>query len=110
MFTLKEYRKGKAIIRQGTHGTSAFILKKGRVEVTREDNGQVKKICELKENDVFGEMAMVSDKPRMATVRALEDCQVAILTQESFMKLPNTNPAVARIKKIMVDRLKGKKG
>ena len=33
MFVIKEYRHGKKIIRQGTHGTSAFLIKKGTVEV-----------------------------------------------------------------------------
>jgi CRP-like cAMP-binding protein len=37
MFVIKEYRQGKKIIRQGTHGTSAFLIKKGTVEVSLED-------------------------------------------------------------------------
>ncbi len=107
MFVTKEYRKGKAIIRQGTHGTSAFILKKGRVEVSRVDeNGKKQVITILNENDLFGEMAMVSSKPRTASVIALEECEVAILTRERFLALPDTNPAVLRIKKIMKDRIK----
>jgi len=108
-FSTKEFRKGKAIVRQGTHGTSAFIIKKGTVEVTQEVEGQVKKICELTVNDIFGEMALISDKPRTATVRAITECEVAILTKETFMNLPDTNPAVLRVKKIMLDRLAGKK-
>ena len=111
MFESKDYRKGKSIVRQGTHGTSAFLIKKGKVEVwVTDENGQKKVIVELKEGDVFGEMALISNKPRTATVTALEDCQVDILTQQSFLKLPENNPAVVRIKKIMLDRIQGKKG
>ncbi len=110
MFESKDYRKGKSIVRQGTHGTSAFLIKKGKVEVwVTDDNGQKKVIVQLKEGDVFGEMAMISNKPRTATVTALEDCQVDVLTQEKFLKLPENNPAVVRIKKIMLDRIQGKK-
>ena len=105
MFVLKEFRKGKVIVRQGTHGTSAFILKKGRVVVSQVDaNGNKKIIAELKESDLFGEMAMISNNPRMASVTALEDCVVAVLTREKFLQLPDSNPAVVRIKKIMKDR------
>ena len=105
MFETKDYRKGKAIIRQGTHGTSAFLIKNGSVEVwVTGQNGQKKVIAELKKGDVFGEMAMISNKPRMATVTALENCQVDVLTQENFLKLPENNPAVVRIKKIMLER------
>ena len=111
MFESKDYRKGKSIVRQGTHGTSAFLIKKGKVEVwVTDDNGQKKVIVELKEGDVFGEMAMISNKPRTANVTALEPCQVDILTQEKFLKLPENNPAVVRIKKIMLDRIQGRKG
>jgi len=108
-FSTKQFRKGKAIVRQGTHGTSAFIIKKGTVEVTQEVDGQVRRICELTVNDIFGEMALISDKPRTATVRAITECEVAILTQETFLKLPDKNPAVLRVKKIMLERIKGKK-
>lgn len=107
MFVTKQYRKGKAIIRQGTHGTSAFILKKGTVEVSRVDeNGEKQIITILKESDLFGEMAMVSSKPRSASVIALEECEVSVLTRERFLALPDDNPAVLRIKKIMKDRTK----
>ena len=61
MVVIKEYRHGKKIIRQGTHGTSAFLIKKGMVEVSLEDaEGNKKVFAKLKENDLFGEMAMIS--------------------------------------------------
>ena len=83
MFVIKEYRKRNKIIRQGTHGTSAFLIKKGKVEVYQEDaEGNKKVLAELKENDLFGEMAMISAGERSASVIALEDCEVAILTRD----------------------------
>ena len=106
MFVIKEYRKGKKIVRQGTHGTSAFLIKKGKVEGYREDaDGNKKVIAQLKENDLFGEMAMTSAETRSASVIALEDCEVAVLTREKFLALPDTSPAVVRLKTIMKERL-----
>lgn len=110
MFVIKEYRKGKKIVRQGTHGTSAFLIKKGAVEVYLEDaEGNKKVLAKLKENDLFGEMALISAGKRTASVVALEDCEVAILTREKFLDLPDTSPAVIRLKNIMRERLKGLK-
>ena len=110
MFVIKEYRKGKKIVRQGTHGTSAFLIKKGKVEVYQEDaEGNKKVLAELKENDLFGEMAMISADARTASVVALEDCEVAILTRDKFLALPETSPAVVRLQSIMKERLKNKK-
>ena len=83
MFVIKEYRKRNKIIRQGTHGISAFLIKKGKVEVYQDNaEGNKKVLAELKENDLFGEMAMISAVERSASVIALEDCEVAILTRD----------------------------
>ena len=61
MFVTKEYRKGKKIVRQDTHGPSAFLIKKGKVEVYIEDaEGNKKVLAQLKENALFGEMALIS--------------------------------------------------
>ncbi len=110
MFVTKEYRKGKKIVRQGTHGTSAFLIKKGTVEVYLENaEGNKIVLAQLKENDLFGEMALISAGERTATVIALEDCEVAVLTREKFLALPDTSPAVIRLKNIMKKRLKDKR-
>ena len=89
MFVIKEYRHGKKIIRQGTHGTSAFLIKKGTVEVSLEDaEGNKKVLAKLKENDLFGEMAMISACERTATVIALEDCEIAVLNPRKISRPP----------------------
>jgi CRP/FNR family transcriptional regulator, cyclic AMP receptor protein len=107
MFVIKEYRKGKTIVRQGTHGTSAFLIKKGKVEVfVTDDAGNKKVLASLKENDLFGEMAMISNDARTASVIALEDCELAILTRDKYLLLPDDNPAALRLKNLMIERRK----
>ncbi|QPJ61028.1 MAG: cyclic nucleotide-binding domain-containing protein [Candidatus Nitronauta litoralis] len=106
VFVRRKISKGKYIIRQGTHGTSAFIIERGTVEVFQIDaNGDKKELAVLKEKDVFGEMALISDCVRTANVRALEDCVVSVLTQEIYKKLPPDNPGIKRIRSIMTSRL-----
>lgn len=106
IFTKRDIPKGKFIIRQGTHGTSAFIIERGSVEVFQTDaNGNRKDLAVLKEKDVFGEMALISDCVRTANVRALEDCTLSVLTQEVYRKLPPDNPGIRRIRSIMSARL-----
>lgn len=107
MITRYEFRKGKPIIRQGTHGTSAFIIEKGRVEVVRVDEkGNRTVLTTLKEKDIFGEMGLIAGWQRTASVIALEDVVVGVLTRETFLTLPAAHPAVISIKKIMSERLK----
>ena len=77
------------------------------MEVYLEDaEGNKKVLAKLKENNLFGEMAMVSACERTATVIALEDCEIAVLTREKYLTLPDTSPAVIRLKNIMKERLK----
>lgn len=107
MFVIKEYRKGKTIVRQGTHGTSAFLIKKGTVEVfVTDSDGNKKVLANLKENDLFGEMAMISNDARSASVIATEDVEVAILTRDKYLLLPEDNPAAMRLKNLMIERKK----
>ena len=77
------------------------------MEVYLEDaEGNKKVLAKLKENNLFGEMAMISACERTAKVIALEDCEIAVLTREKFLILPDTCPAVIRLKNIMKERLK----
>ena len=77
------------------------------MEVYLEDaEGNKKVLAKLKENDLSGEMAMVSACERTATVIGLEDCEIAVLTREKYLTLPDTSPAVIRLKNIMKERLK----
>lgn len=69
-----------------------------------EDNKKV--LAQLKENDLFGEMALITACERTATVIAIEDCKIAVLTREKFLTLPDNSPAVVRLKSIMKQRLK----
>ncbi len=106
IYARREISKGKFIIRQGTHGTSAFIIEQGTVEVFQIDaQGNQKDLAILKEKDVFGEMALISDCVRTANVRALEDCVLSVLTQDVYRKLPPDNPGIRRIRSIMTSRL-----
>ena len=107
MITRHEFRKGKPIVRQGTHGTSAFIIEKGGVEVVRvDDKGNRTVLTTLKEKDIFGEMGLIAGWQRTASVIALDDVVVGVLPRETFLQLPPTHPAVVTIKKIMSERLK----
>ncbi|MFQ5483495.1 MAG: cyclic nucleotide-binding domain-containing protein [Nitrospinaceae bacterium] len=100
------YPKGRYIVRQGTHGTSAFIIERGEVEVFQMDSyGNKRVLAILKEQDVFGEIALMSNCLRTANVRALEDCKVAVLTRATFQKIPANHPVRKKFRKLMAERL-----
>lgn len=78
---------GEVIVRQGAPADKFFIIVDGEVEVVREDNGQQRTLATLKRGQFFGEMAILRDAPRMATVRALVPTTVFAMERDAFRGL-----------------------
>jgi len=95
------------IIREGSNKRNAFIIEKGRVEVSQRDEKGNKKIIAIRgEKEIIGEMTLLEGGSRCATVIALEDCTVSVLSLERFQDLPDSNPGVKAIRKIINERKK----
>ena len=86
----------------------AYIIKSGRVQVSKTlSNGEEQVIGILEQNDIFGEMSLIDSLPRSATVLALEDCTISVMTQETFNNLAQHNPeALMPILKVLAKRLR----
>ena len=104
----KYFKKGAKIIEEGTLSDCAYIIESGRVQVSKTmSNGEEQVIGILEENDIFGEMSLIDSLPRSATVLALEDCTISVMTPEIFNSLSKHNPeALMPILKILASRLK----
>jgi len=100
--------KGEVIFKEGNFADCAFIIEKGRVEISETgEDGTRKVIGILKENDIFGEMGLIDQMPRSATATALEDCVISVLTRESFENLSKHNPdALMPLLKVLSIRLR----
>ena len=86
----------------------AYIIESGRVQVSKTlSNGEEQVIGILEKNDIFGEMSLIDSLPRSATVLALEDCTISVMTQETFNNLAQHNPeALMPILKVLAKRLR----
>jgi len=90
--TVRTYRRGDVIVRQGQAGESFFVIVRGRVAVTiLSPEGREVVLNTLGEGDHFGEMALLDDAPRSASVVAQERSDLAILSREVFFELLRTN-------------------
>jgi CRP-like cAMP-binding protein len=78
---------GYDVIRQGDAGTGFYIIKEGKVKVTRLDKGTETQIAVLKSGDYFGEAALLNNSPRGATVSTMEPCRLLFLDSTSFTNL-----------------------
>ena len=104
----KYFKKGEEIIKEGMLSDCAYIIDTGKVEVSKIlQNGEKQIISLLNENDIFGEMGLIDGFPRSATVVALEDCTISIITQDSFNNLAQHKPeALMPILKVLAKRLR----
>jgi NADH dehydrogenase len=83
------FRAGDYIYRQGEMARTFYALEKGEVEVLRQpfDGGPELLVAVLGGGDFFGEMALVEQRPRSASVRARTDVEVTMLGAEVFTRL-----------------------
>ena len=104
----KYFKKGAKIIEEGTLSDCAYLIESGRVQVSKTmSNGEEQVVGILEENDIFGEMSLIDSLPRSATVLALEDCTISVMTLEIFNSLSKHSPeALMPILKILASRLR----
>ncbi len=87
---------GHVICREGETGDSMFIIQRGKVAILRNMGWGERELGTMGANDVVGEMALISDEARSATVKALEETECLELDHESFDTLLGQEPAFAQ--------------
>ena len=80
---LRQYSAGDVIIRQGDIGREFFVIAKGDVDIIVNDNV----VNQLPAGSFFGEVALIEDAPRNATVRARNDVACFILDKQEFQEV-----------------------
>ncbi len=82
--------EGKEMTRQGSRGREFFVLLEGEADVTKDG----RRINQLSSGDFFGEIALVSDSPRTATVTATTPVRALVITDRSFRRLLKDQPEI----------------
>jgi len=108
---LREAPAGEAIVRQGDRGGSLFVIVRGRVEVTLE-GPPARALAHLTDGAFFGELALITDFPRSATVTAEEPTELLEISREVISEIVADSPEVLKtllrfFRDRMLDRLIG---
>ncbi|MBL9174449.1 MAG: AMP-binding protein [Verrucomicrobiales bacterium] len=90
----REFEANEVVFRQGEPGDAMYFLTSGQVSVTQEDAGR--QVAVLREGMYFGEVAILKEVPRTATIRAITDCEVYQLKRGDVLGLTQTYPEFAR--------------
>ena len=107
-FATKQFKKGDLIIKEGDTADTAFVINKGHVEVKKITlKGESVLIARLDPGQIFGEMSLFDNSNRSASVYALSDVELSVITKEDFLKyLDNTPPQIKVIIELLLKRLR----
>lgn len=87
----KIYKKGEIIFGEFEPGDSFYVIQEGQVKVTKIIENKEKTLDIFGPGDIFGEMAIIENQPRSATVEALTDVKVLVFNKENFKSLLQSN-------------------
>jgi signal transduction histidine kinase len=93
----KWYKKGNAIIMENTEGDNLYYICHGRVEINKGlDNSETPfaQLSVLEPGDFFGEMSIINDEPRSASVVALDDVELLVMPKDVFVNITFNHPVV----------------
>jgi predicted component of type VI protein secretion system len=88
------FQPGQMIFREGDTTQEAYRILKGRVEISIAGDGKSVILAQLGEGDIFGEMAMVDERPRSASAQALDVTECEVLTAENFNEAVLQRPEI----------------
>ena len=99
----RQFAKGETIIVEGSPAEEMYLIRNGRVAV----HIQGSPVEEIGPGGIFGEMALIDQSPRSATVTALEDVEVVPIDERLFVILVQDAPYFALdVMRTLVDRLR----
>ncbi len=100
------YQRGQDLCVQGEDGDSAYIIIDGTAEVIVNTQTGPLTVAGMKKNDVVGEIAILCDVPRTATVRATSDLTALRISKDLFFRLVMEFPQMAvEIMRVLAGRL-----
>ncbi|QTQ11262.1 cyclic nucleotide-binding domain-containing protein [Treponema parvum] len=103
---MRLYPKDTMIFSECQRGAEMFIIQDGKVKITKVVKGEEVTLAVLKKGDMFGEMAMLENKPRSASAVADEECRLMTVNRHNFDQMVATqSQLIARLTTTLAERL-----
>jgi hypothetical protein len=107
MTTIRQFQPGEVIIQENEPGEAAYIIESGQVEVSKEQNGKRIHLGTRKPGEIFGEMSIIDEKPRSASVTAVTETTVKEIHRDDFLNiLQSDQDAAVKILQSLFNRLR----
>ncbi len=103
---LRVYPKDTMIMSENQSGADMFIIQDGKVKISKIVDGTEVTLAILKKGDMFGEMALLENKPRSASAIAEEECRLMTVNRQNFNQMVATQPQlIARLTTTLAERI-----
>ena len=102
----KAFAEGTVLFREGDEGREMFVIRSGQVAISKRVRDVEKQLSTLGPGEFFGEMSLLTKKPRSATALLLTDAQMLVIDPKTFEAMLRGNAEIAvRMIKMLADRL-----
>jgi CRP-like cAMP-binding protein len=100
------YKPGQLLFKQGERGEAAFIVLQGTADVLIDADEGLLRVASLSENEIVGEIAILCDIPRTATVRAATELTTLRITADLFLRMLMDFPEMGvEVMRVLAHRL-----
>lgn len=98
---------GDQIFKEGEEGNMAYVVQSGEVEIFKIVDGVETVLGRVGQGGIFGEMALIDSKPRMAGARASKGSTIIVVTRVMFeQKMNKADPFIKGLLNILVDNIR----
>ncbi len=93
--TTRTYQPGQVVVNEGQIGMGLYCIQSGSVKITKRSASEEREIRSMGAGESFGEISLLDDKPRSATVTAVEPTTAVLLDKSQFIAELKTYPEIA---------------
>ncbi len=93
--TTRTYQPGQVVVNEGQIGMGLYCIQSGSVKITKRSANEEREIRTMGAGESFGEISLLDDKPRSATVTAVESTTAVLLDKSQFIAELKTYPEIA---------------
>ena len=103
----RSFKDCETVFREGELGSTAFIVQSGDVEISRVNDGKDEVLAIIGTGGIFGEMALIDEKPRMATAKVKGGATIMTITKMMYeSKLKSSDPFIRALLRILVQTVR----
>ncbi len=111
VFNRRTFAAGTRLFNEGDPGHTMFYVERGRIQIWRGTSEEKAILGHIEAGGIFGEMALVDQKPRMANATALVDSTVLVIPEHVFrQKLKTADPFIVGLVRMLVSSLRNLTG